>query len=131
MAARRRAARKLALNILFEREIGGGPLDRILDRHRRNPGFAFAKVLVQGVQEHQAEIDDLLSEQAAGWTLERMPPIDRILMRLALFEMRYLEDIPKAVSINEAVELAKIYSTEESGAFINGVLGSFLTQPGS
>lgn len=131
MAGRRRAARKLALNILYEQEIGGRAIAEILGRHFSNPGFEYAQRLVQGVEEHKAEIDGLLSKGAAGWALERMPPIDRILMRLALFEMLYLPEIPKAVSVNEAVELAKIYSTEDSSAFINGVLGSFLTRPGS
>lgn len=131
MASKRRAARKLALNILYEHEIGGAPLDQILGRQSNNPGFEFARELVQGVQEHQTEIDRSLSQIAVGWALDRMPPIDRILMRLALFEMLHSEGIPQAVSINEAVELAKIYSTEESGAFINGVLASFLTGPRS
>ncbi len=131
MAGRRRAARKLALNMLYEREIGGRRLEEILGRHSSNPAFEFARTLAEGVEGHRAELDERLERQATGWALDRMPAIDLILLRLALYEMLYLSDIPEAVSINEAVELAKIYSTEESGSFINGVLGSFLTRPGS
>jgi N utilization substance protein B len=103
-------------------------MEQILRRHSSNPAFEFAKTLVEGIARHREEIDGRLAVEAPEWDLGRMPPIDRSLMRLAVFEMLYLEEVPAAVSINEAVELAKIYSTEESGGFINGVLGSFLSK---
>lgn len=128
MAVRRRASRKLALNMLYEHEIGGRSLEEILARQSSNPAFEFAAILARGVSDHQSELDDRLSKEAIGWAPDRMPAIDRILMRIATFEMLYLKEVPHAVSINEAVELAKIYSTEESSSFINGVLGSLWDQ---
>lgn len=114
--------------MLYEQEIGGKPLDEVLERHRSNPGFPFAEKLVRGLQEHRSRIDEILSAGAGTWKPDRMPVLDRALLRIALFEILYMEDVPAAVSVNEAVELAKIYSTEESSSFINGVLGSFLAR---
>lgn len=109
------------------------PTGEILQRYCDNPGFAFASELVKGVAEHAAELDELISGHAKDWTIERMPVIDRNLLRMALFEMLYLDEVPAPVAINEAVELAKIYSTEDSSRFVNGLLGSIsaeLASPG-
>jgi transcription antitermination protein NusB len=100
------------------------PVGEILQRYSSNPGFAFASELVRGVLDHGTELDELISSHAKDWSIERMPVIDRNLLRMALFEMLHLEDVPAAVAINEAVELAKIYSTEDSSRFVNGLLGS-------
>jgi N utilization substance protein B len=83
----------------------------------------YAGSLVRGVQEHQADIDALISTYADRWALRRMPVIDRNLLRIGLYELLWGDDIPVAVAINEAVELAKSLSTEESGRFVNGLLG--------
>jgi len=83
----------------------------------------YARSLVAGVQEHHAEIDELLVRYADRWAIDRMPVIDRTLLRIALFELLWGEDVPVPVAINEAVELAKDLSTEDSGRFINGLLG--------
>lgn len=100
------------------------PAGEILQRYFDNPGYAFAAELVKGVAEHATELDEMISSHAKDWTIERMPVIDRNLLRMALFEMLYQDDVPAAVAINEAVELAKIYSTEDSSRFVNGLLGT-------
>jgi N utilization substance protein B len=109
---------------LYEQEMRNLPTGEILQRYSGNPGFQFAADLVKGVAEHATELDELISSHAKDWKIERMPVIDRNLLRMALFEMLYLEDVPAPVAINEAVELAKIYSTEDSSRFVNGLLGS-------
>ncbi len=120
--ARRRGARRIALETLYEHDVSGRPAAEILDRHAGDSSFPYAATLVQGVGEHGAEIDELIGRYAEDWTVARMPPIDRTLLRLGVLELLYL-DIPAAVTINEAVDLAKQYSTADSGRFVNGILG--------
>ena len=91
----------------------------------------YGRSLVEGVQEHHAEIDALLARYADRWAIDRMPVIDRTLLRIALFELLWGEDIPIPVAINEAVELAKELSTEDSGRFINGLLGRIAEKEGA
>lgn len=122
--AHRRGSRKLALDVLYEQELRALPTGEVLQRYSGNPGFQFAAELVKGVAEHATELDELISSHAKDWKIDRMPVIDRNLLRMALFEMLYLEDVPAPVAINEAVELAKIYSTEDSSRFVNGLLGT-------
>ncbi|MEA2507029.1 MAG: transcription antitermination protein NusB [Actinomycetota bacterium] len=142
----RRAARRLALDVLYEAEIRDRlPLEAFQERRihgwvvptlsddetepdppETEPSFEalqFAEVLVQGVQEHHADIDFLIGKYADRWAIERMPVVDRTLLRMAMFELLWGGDTPVAVAINEAVELAKSLSTEDSGRFINGLLG--------
>ncbi len=131
----RRAARRLALDVLYEAEIRSMlPIDAFRDRQRlgwavedgEEPEAAvlqYARTLVAGVQEHQAGADALIVRYADRWAIERMPVIDKNLLRMALFELLWGDRIPVAVAINEAVELAKEYSTEDSGRFVNGLLG--------
>lgn len=140
-------ARRLALDVLYEASIRGSlPLDSF--RSRQTAGWAetaapqedepeamretddpspetiaYARSLVVGVQEHQAEIDGLIVRYADRWALDRMPVVDKSLMRMAIFELLWGQEIPVAVAINEAVELAKFFSTDDSGRFINGLLG--------
>jgi len=83
----------------------------------------FTRELVEGVEEHRGELDELIRRYADRWTLERMPIVDRNLLRIGVFEILHREDIPIGASINEAVELAKLLSTEDSGRFVNGLLG--------
>lgn len=86
--------------------------------------LAFARELVLGTHAHRAEIDAVIESHARGWTLDRMAHIDRNIMRLAAHELLHIPDIPSSVTVDEAVELAKRYSTAESGRFVNGVLGN-------
>ena len=109
---------------MFEQELKSGDASEILKRYRSNPGYEFAKVLVNGVNDHKETLDRLISERAKDWTLDRMPVIDKNLLRMALFEMLYLDEVPSAVAINEAVDLAKTYSTEGSSRFVNGLLAA-------
>jgi N utilization substance protein B len=119
---RRRGARKIALDVLYEHELTGSPVEEILARHSDAAAAEYAAVLVDGVRKHQKELDALIESRAEHWELDRMPLIDLALLRISLFEMLHTVDVPLAVTINEAVELAKRYSTEESGRFINGML---------
>jgi N utilization substance protein B len=137
----RRQSRRLAVDVLYEAEIRDRlPLDSFEERTRSGwidstieegaggslpqPEIvAYARDLVAGVQSHQADIDETIAAYADRWAITRMPVIDRTLLRIALFELLWREDIPVAVAINEAVELAKELSTEDSGRFINGLLG--------
>lgn len=124
----RRSSRTLALDVLYEREVSAAPVEEILRRYRDKPHYEFAATLITGVIEHLDELDVIIAAHARGWSVERMPLIDRTLVRMALFEILELQDIPAAVSINEAVELAKAYSTEDSSRFVNGVLSAALAE---
>ncbi len=91
---------------------------------------AYGRSLVEGVQRHHAAIDEMLARYADRWAIDRMPVIDRTLLRIALYEILWGDDIPVPVAINEAVELAKELSTEDSGRFINGLLGKIAEKEG-
>lgn len=122
----RRKARKAALEILYEIEITSEILEQALgmrEQAGKKPLHKFSLRLLKGVEEHKTQIDRTISDYADNWSLERMPIIDRNILRICLYEMIYEGEIPFSVSINEAVELAKIYGTEESSKFVNGVLG--------
>lgn len=124
MAARTKA-RKRALDVLFECELRSVPLgDTLAGRLADNdpPVNAYTVTLVEGVVEHLSRIDEVLSAHAVGWTLDRMPAVDRNLLRIGAFEVLYAQDIPDAVAVSEAVHLAGELSTDESPAFINGLL---------
>lgn len=131
----------MALDVLYEAEIKDLlPLEVYRERAGNGWGLddeigepseeaiTYARALVVGVQEHQASLDELISRYADHWAIERMPVIDRTLVRIALFELLWAGDVPVAVAINEAVELAKSYSTDDSGRFVNGLLGKIVEQ---
>jgi N utilization substance protein B len=129
----RRAARELALNVLYQVDVAKLPPEEALTSALANTDLEpvsqeFAESLVKGVLSHLDSIDTKLRELSVGWELQRQPAVDRNILRLASFEILCLDYIPKSVSINEAVELAKKFSTEESGRFINGVLGALVRQ---
>jgi N utilization substance protein B len=117
----RREARERALSLLYEADAKGASPAAVLDDQVLAPE-AFAADLVAGVEEHQAEVDGLIRQFAKGWTLERMPVIDRTLLRMAIYELGHRPDVPTGAVISEAVELAKRYSTDDSGKFVNGML---------
>lgn len=123
----RRKARHQALHILYQREITEESLSRILSSgsHCEEDGepSEFSRQLLLGIEAHQARIDSVIEDISENWTLSRMPLVDRNILRLAVYELLYLEDVPDSVSINEAVEMAKLYGGEDSSKFVNGVLG--------
>ena len=119
----RHEARERALSLLYEAAIKQVDPGEVLAELAVAPD-PFAVDLVRGVAGAQARIDQLVTEAAVGWQLERMPVVDRTVLRLATYELLARPDIPVAVVIDEAVELAKRYSTEQSGGFVNGVLAT-------
>jgi len=97
-------------------------------RKRAVEAFEYAQELVRGTLDNQEKIDDLIRSQADNWRLERMPAVDRNILRLAIYEMMYEEDTPKLVVLDEAIELAKKFGSEQSGRFVNGLLDGLLKQ---
>ena len=123
----RRKSRELALQALYQEELAGqaGLLDfEEFCTHFQvaKKAIPYARKLLQGVQEKKDAINQLISRYAENWRLERMSVIDRNILRLAVFELHYQDDVPTNVAINEAVEIAKRFSTDDSGPFINGIL---------
>lgn len=119
--AARTKARKRALDLLFEADLRGIDI-RTLAATRESPDD-YATALIAGVAEQRARIDDVIATYSSGWSLDRMPAVDRNLLRIAIYEILFVPDTPVAVAIDEAVDLAKSLSTDDSAAFINGVLG--------
>lgn len=157
---KRRLAREMAVQMLYQRDLGESPIASVLASFdigdflaeraeaasEGNPSaararlaeareaFAYARTLVEGTLEHLAEIDGLLSAQADHWRLERMPAVDRNILRLAVFEIVHEADVPKLVILDEAVELAKRFGSEHSPRFVNGLLDGLIKShsfPGS
>ncbi|WP_018132465.1 transcription antitermination factor NusB [Effusibacillus pohliae] len=127
---RRRQARECALQSLFQIHIGEVPpaeaIRYVLEEASGDLDLDFLNKLVMGTYEHRSAIDDLIRQYSIGWELDRMPAVDLTVLRLAVFEMLYETETPPKVVINEAIELAKAFSTEESGKFVNGILGKML-----
>jgi transcription antitermination protein NusB len=174
VVGKRRTAREMAVQMLYQNDLGGGNLPQIFNtfdlalyvlpepagetedeagaaarpavpvikdraeyakrRKRAEDAFHYAQALVRGTVEHRQQIDDLIRGQADNWRLERMPAVDRNILRLAVYEMLFEMDIPKLVVVDEAIELAKKFGSEQSGRFVNGLLDGLLKQhtfPGS
>ena len=127
MLRARTKARKRALDILFESEARGEDPLAVLTQRRETddapPVSDYAALLVEGVATHQERIDQLLAEHSEGWTVARMPAVDRMLLRIGVFELLWVDEIDDPVAITEAVELARTLSTDDSPRFLNGVLG--------
>ena len=126
MSARGKA-RKRALDLLYASEMRSESAVVALDRAieaGEGPTNDYTGVLVRGVVENQARIDELLTEYSQGWTLQRMPAVDRNVLRLGVFELLYVDDVPDAVAVSEAISLVRDLSTDESPTFVNGILGA-------
>lgn len=119
----RREARERALGLLYEADAKGADVREIVAELPAAPD-EFAVDVVSGVAEHQATIDDYLRRYARDWSVERMPVVDRMLLRIAVFELLHRPDVPTGVIISEAVELATSYSTDDSSRFVNGLLAA-------
>jgi transcription antitermination protein NusB len=157
-------AREMAIQMLYQSDLGGSPLPHIFNtfdlseylareaaseekkrasedredytqrKKRVSEAFEYAQMLVRGTVDSRERIDELIRGQADNWRLERMPPVDRNILRLAVFEMLHERDTPKLVVLDEAIELAKKFGSEQSGRFVNGLLDGLLKQhtfPGS
>src|SRR3954447_3904541 len=128
MPPARSKARKRALDILFEAEQRGtGVLDLLAERITLGspPVPGYAADLVRGVTVHTARIDELISQYAEGWTLDRMPAVDRNVLRIGVYELLWADDdVPASVAVSEALHLVQDLSTDDSPAFVNGLLGS-------
>ena len=126
MAARTKA-RKRALDLLYASDVRGESATVALDRaieDGEGPTNPYTADLVRGVVEHLTRIDEVLQSYAEGWTLDRMPAVDRNVLRLGIYELLYAEDVPDAVAVSEAMALVRDLSTDESPQFVNGVLGA-------
>lgn len=126
----RRALRERVLSLLYEAEVKSCSVEELLDALPLSPD-PFVEALVRGVSEHRETIDSHLEQHARGWTLARMPATDRAILRMATYEIGWSTDVPTAVAITEAVELAKAYSTDDSGRFVNGLLSAVSADLGS
>ncbi len=141
MKTARRAARELALNVIYQADATGVPFDEALQAalefsdlselesrgtDKTEEARDYAKLLAKGVREHVDELDKYIGELSEGWTVDRQPAVDRNILRLAIYEINYVESVPEIVAVDEAIELAKKYSTAESGKFVNGVLAGYL-----
>lgn len=130
MSARSKS-RKRALDILYGADVREDSINAALAAEqarndadpKRNNSWAYARDIVIGITEHGDEIDELIETYSQGWTIARMPAIDRALLRIGLWEILYNDDVPDGVAIFEAVESARIHSTEDSAGFVNGLLG--------
>ena len=115
------------MDVLYEADLRGVDAVTLLAERVGSPDVPpindYTVALVEGVTAHRPRIDDLISEHAEGWTLQRMPGVDRAVLRVGLYELLWAADVPDAVAIDEAVELAKQLSTDDSPRFVNGVLG--------
>jgi N utilization substance protein B len=141
----RNTAREIAVHLSYEMNFTDQSIDNLLDQRLTAESFAslagedelyqeapgtkqadYIRRLVRGVSEHAAELDSYISKYAVGWNFSRIPLVASAIMRVAMYEILYMPDIPNGASINEAVEIAKKYETAETVKFINGILGSFV-----
>lgn len=127
----RTKARKRALDILFSSDVRGDAIGvtlaaeakRAASEPARESSWLYAREIVDGIVDNQEEIDEHIVTNSRDWKLERMPAVDRALLRIGVWEILHNDEVPTAVAIDEAVELAKEFSTDDSGAFVHGVLG--------
>ena len=133
MSARTKS-RKRALDVLFSADVRGDTPEQALEaealravaRPERSSSWPYARQIVQGVIDHLDEIDFLLTRHSTSWPLDRMPAVDRNVLRLATYEVLFVDDVPDAVAVSEALHLVRDLSTDESPAFVNGVLGNIV-----
>ena len=143
----RNTAREIAIHLSYELSFSDRPIDELLDERLTADTFStlaeedpiykeapnakqadYIRRLVKGVDDHAAELDGYISKYAKGWSFARIPLVASAIMRVAMYEMLYMPEIPNGAAINEAVEIAKKYETPETVKFMNGILGSFVRQ---
>jgi transcription antitermination protein NusB len=132
----RKTAREVAMKLAFARLFGGeDTYEAILEKSGINEkptedDMSYSDQVIRGIEEHGTELDEKIAELAIGWSIDRMPRVDLSILRVAIYEMLYMDAIPSSVSINEAVELAKRFGGEKSSSYINGMLGTLAKQTG-
>lgn len=125
---KRRKAREVALQLLYQLDVQGeaNPEPHLPEFWTRHPvdreAREFAEILIRGTKLHETKIDEMITQYAQNWELDRMAVVDRNILRQGIFELLWMEDVPSKVAINEALEVAKKFSTQESSRFINGIL---------
>lgn len=129
----RREARRLALDVLYQADVTRGDAPGVLAEREASGRVIppYARVLVEGVTEHRSELDRTIGAHAEGWSVERMASLDRTILRIAAYELVFPGDVPVGAAIDEAVRAAKELSTEDSGRFVNGVLGEIARKAGT
>lgn len=130
---RRRIVREKVVQALYAHEISGDPPDHVIEcilsgLENNKPAYDFARRLVLHTISHASEIDRIIRAKVANWDFQRIAVLDRLILRMGICELIYFKEIPPKVSMNEAIELAKLFSTERSGQFINGVLDAVLNE---
>jgi N utilization substance protein B len=129
---RRRIIREKVVQALYAHEISGDPLDHVIScvltgLDVNSPAYEFARNLVITTVQHSANIDKIIRAKVTNWDFKRIAVLDRLILRMGICELLYFKEIPPKVSMNEAIELAKLFSTERSGQFVNGVLDAVLS----
>jgi N utilization substance protein B len=123
----RSKARKRALDLIYASEMRNrSAVEALEEQAQEHQVNEYTADLVRGVTEHRARLDEVISSYVQGWTLDRMPAVDRNVLRLAAYEVLYVDDVPDAVAVSEALNLVRDLSTDESPAFVNGVLGNIV-----
>ena len=130
----RKIARQVAMQLIYQYELGGDGISSTIEESMDKPqldadDMLYIESVLEGTNDKQDELDDIVAKYAVGWKPERIAKVDLSILRLAIYEMLYREDIPESVSVNEAVELAHTYSTPEAASFINGILGAVSRAP--
>ena len=123
----RRRAREIAVQVLYQREFDHGEIEEAIALFGNNfevlkGAMDFSERLVKGVEQHREELDRIIEQYSSNWRVDRMAHVDRTILRIATYEILYCDDIPPRVAINEAIDIGKKYGSEDSGAFINGIL---------
>ncbi|WP_025784722.1 transcription antitermination factor NusB [Sporosarcina sp. D27] len=125
---KRREAREKAVQTLFQLDGTTLPVEEAISYITEEPVDSFYEMLVKGTREKQDSIDEVLTGKLENWSLDRLPKIERTVLRLAVYELLYNEEVPHKVAVNEAIELCKTFGDEKSGRFVNGVLSKFEQQ---
>jgi transcription antitermination protein NusB len=120
---RRTDQRRAAVFAVYQHDVTGTPVEELIEREALTD---FARELVLGVEQHRDELDRLISDQAVDWSVDRIAPLERAIMRVALYEILHRPDVPDEVAIDEAVETAKVFSGSEAPGFVNGILGGVM-----
>ena len=123
----RRRAREIALQVLYQREFNHVEAEEALSLFWRNfevlkGAMEFSERIIRGVEQHRGDLDRIIEKYSSNWKIDRMAHVDRNILRIAVYELLYCDDIPPKVAINEAIDIGKKYGSEDSGAFINGIL---------